>query len=507
MPHPKRKRVRQPIFGAPNPQNVTDALAVLRSPNAARAIARWQTVLDKTSGPKQGVRLETLIVGLVLTELERRAPLLVNAWGILLQLPKKRRKELGVINRNRTITYRQVSYTNCKLAAAMRAHGAEQTGVTAAASLINEILAATVNEYGKHIDFGNEAALDGTVITAHAKLEYEERKRRKGEKPRVDEETGEPLPHFRGVSVDPDAKHGHAPAKNGERAGTKMGFEFHALTPMPRHPGHRFPNVFLKIEATPNSTSHRTETLALIKQAKAEGICDSLTLDRGYHTSDNWFHVAIKNLGVNIEYEPDPSRRAAQNILGSPVRDGQRFCPAMPDKLLDLPAHLKSASAEDALALAALYDERQKYAFSPSGKNRWRCPGDIKVGTAMCAIRGTDTIGPGKRVYIAGVDPEAEDLPKCCKQTTTTTSAEALDVDRQRHPYGTTKWLHGYNRRSRVEGGFAQLKFNHGDTDRHQVRMLGIQKYVLIIGLKAVATNIKAIRSFDDRNEDELNSS
>lgn len=507
MSHPKRKRVRRPILGPPNTINYRDALGVLRAPRVATAIARWQTVLDKTSGPKQAVRLETLLFGILLTELERRPPHLINAWGVLLELPKKQRKELGVLNKNRSITYRQISYTNCKLAAAMRIHGDEETGLSAAATLINEALASTVDDFGGHIDFGNESALDGTVIEAHARLKFKKRKRRKGEKVKIDEETGEIVPSFYGVSVDPDAKHGHAPSKNGQRAGTKMGFEFHSVTPMPRHPGHEFPNVIRMLEATPNDTGARPKALALIKQAKAEGICEGLTLDRGYHTTDNWFHVAIKDLGVDIEYEPHPSRRAAQNIHGSSVRDGQRFCPMMPQRYLDLPDHTKGVSEEEALALAAEYDVRQKYAFSPSGKNRWRCPGDIKVGTAMCAIRGTDTIGPGGREYIPGADPTAEDLPKCCKQITTTTSTAALDVDRQRHPYGTTKWYRGYNRRTRVEGSYSQLKFNHGSTGRHQVRMLGLQKYVLIIGLKAVATNIKAIRSFNERNEDQLNSS
>jgi hypothetical protein len=100
------------------------------------------------------------------------------------------------------------------------------------------------------------------------------------------------------------------------------------------------------------------------------------------------------------------------------------------------------------------------------------------------------------------INPPREQPPTCCTQRTITLPGDIDPKSRQRHYWGSRDWITAFNRRSRVEGWFGNLKSNNTENlTRGAFRVMGLAKTSLMLGLYAAATNLRLLRTWQTRQE------
>ena len=96
--------------------------------------------------------------------------------------------------------------------------------------------------------------------------------------------------------------------------------------------------------------------------------------------------------------------------------------------------------------------------------------------------------------------PEPDTAPTCCRQRTITVPGDVDTKARQRHYWGSPNWIKAFNRRSRVEGWFGNLKNDNTEAlGRGAFRVMGICKTSLMIATYAAATNLRLLRAWARR--------
>ena len=356
-------------------------------------------------------------------------------------------------------------------------------------SFMNELLQLQLDATG--IDFGSAEAADGTVFRTTARSRFRPPDARQK---RWNEENGRDRNAKIEHTVDPDAVLGHYPRKDGQQK-FATGYEAHLLVPVPETDS-RMPVVASAMTVQPNSTPFRVamRDLAILRQKRIK----TLIFDAGYDRKGDESFQKLLNYGINPIFDPNKQLRYGKTRSnGKLIIDGDEFCPQMPSKLRKLPDFAKNLPPKDRAVLEALYNERDRYRFErvSYGEQTVRSMCPAQAGKVKC--NGVPVSLNIERKDLPSVQAP-DHRPKCCMQKTTSTTTRMLRRSRQgKYAYGTSRWLRLYGQRNRTESYNAAFRHNIGHfEERKWCAVMGRIKMTFMLGIKLLATNIRAIANF-----------
>ncbi|MDQ3416052.1 MAG: hypothetical protein M3474_02920, partial [Actinomycetota bacterium] len=306
-------------------------------------------------------------------------------------------------------------------------------------------------------------------------------------------------------SPDPDAAWGVKTHKSG-RTETYFGYELHAVVRIgpTGADGSDTPCLAERIAVVPASTSPTRPVLDTLARMTADGhrIRD-VVADRGYTYKNDWapgLHALgidpVADLHAN-QYGPRGTHAGARIVAGTP------HCPAMPAAFdtIHRPDRLVQTPALD--TFTADIQRREQWALrrvagpDRDGKERYECP--ARAGKLRCPLQPGSLALPLANPTVL-TPPDIETAPTCCSQRTITVPGEVDAKARQRHYWGSPNWIKAFNRRSRVEGWFGNLKNDNTEAlGRGAFRVMGICKTSLMVAVFAVATNLRLLRAWARR--------
>jgi hypothetical protein len=229
--------------------------------------------------------------------------------------------------------------------------------------------------------------------------------------------------------------------------------------------------------------------------------------DRAYtNAQPEHFQLPVRALG----YEPVLDYRLDQlgvqgTYAGAIHVEGGRYCPAMPQTLIDATKDLREGRIDEAVwqeRIAA----RERFAFrakanpDAEGHQRLMCPAAGTAPTIRCdhKPRSQDarTAGKGRTRLSAELVTHP---PTVCEQETVTFPPDANTKLRQKLPFGSPEWARTYHAlRATIEGvnGFVKdhAKEAAGEPGKRRIRGMAAQS--LFLAFLLFASNWRKIDTF-----------
>jgi hypothetical protein len=306
-------------------------------------------------------------------------------------------------------------------------------------------------------------------------------------------------------SPDPDAAWGVKTHKTG-RTESYFGYELHAVVRVGRlgADGSDTPCLAERIAVVPASSSPTRPVLdALARMIRGGTAVADVVADRGYTYKNDWapgLHALgidpVADLHAN-QYGPRGTHAGARIIAGTP------HCPAMPATFdtIHRPERLVQTPALD--TFTADIERREQWSLrrvagpDRDGKERYECP--ARAGKLRCPLQpGSLALPLATPTVLTPPDPDT--APTCCSQRTITVPGEVDAKARQRHYWGSPNWVKAFNRRSRVEGWFGNLKNDNTEAlGRGAFRVMGMCKTSIMVAIFAAATNLRLLRAWARR--------
>jgi hypothetical protein len=99
--------------------------------------------------------------------------------------------------------------------------------------------------------------------------------------------------------------------------------------------------------------------------------------------------------------------------------------------------------------------------------------------------------------------PAIDTAPKCCKQRTITVHGDVTPKIRQRLYWGSDEWIAAFVRRTRIEGGYGNIKSSKTENVRRGwTHVVGIVKTGLMLVIAQAAANLRCLRVWAARTGD-----
>lgn len=330
-----------------------------------------------------------------------------------------------------------------------------------------------------------------------------------------------------GRPYDPFARWGYRTRTYDNRSKMVYGYKLISFIPL-AHLGSTEDRPFLveRVRVVPADTNPVDEAFAVIESLLDDGIPVTEVIDDrlfSYSEAGNWA-CRLRGCGIEQVIDLHPNDRGVRDFDGIKMIDGWPHCPLTPDELVNIvrPANLsvpplpKNATAweriENALRVQELETfrsriaERFSWAFrrvqgpDETGKERYECP--AQAGKRRCDRCPMSRHFPDSVPEIEDV-PEDDNPPTCCQQRTVTIPGDVTPKIRQRLYWGSDEWIASYSRRSRVEGGFGNLKSpKTEDVRRGFTFVVGAVKAALMLVIAQVAANLRCLRQWAQRTGD-----
>jgi hypothetical protein len=447
---------------------------------------RIETLLRPTGrGRPRQLTVRALLVGIKLAVDTAKTSCLTDVHMMLTEgLERRDQIELGVHDRRtgRNVTLPQVRRLFSSIAAVLDPSPHTSTDAQAPerlqerAQLLQDILDRMLDAtMPAGVQHGGAYAIDGTGVWSWS------RGKRRGQ-----------------ATYDPDAAWGSKTAKQSGQE-PYFGYELHALVRvinLNQNPD-KVPCVAERIVIVPAATNSATAALPVLQRLATDGRrLREVVADRGYSYKTTWA-PGLFALGVDPVIDLHPNQYGARGAHhGARIITGVPHCPATPHAYdtITRPERLSDSPAVDEFVTAI--QRREQWAFrrvagpDPSGKERYECP--ARAGKIRCPLHKPSMALPLAQPKV--IDPPDEP-PTCCTQRTITVSGDIDGKARQRHYWGSRDWIKAFSRRSRAEGWFGNLKNDSTEAlDRGCFRVVGLAKTSLMLGIYAVATNLRLVR-------------
>lgn len=296
-------------------------------------------------------------------------------------------------------------------------------------------------------------------------------------------------------TCDPDARQGFRSKKEG-RLGIFTGHDTHTVVDVPDVGGAPVPGVIRAIAVRPAGSSKTAAGAAALKHLSAT--VRTILGDRGYSYRIDWA-PALHGLGLAQHFDLHTNQRGVKpgprdNLIWL---DMALFTDAVPEDRRALALFRPMMSDREKLALAAEYDARAPFAYTPMGppdkQGRRRFRGPALTGKVRC--RNTPTSMRLKATQHRPTTACQRGVPCGCG-ITVTLPLEVWSRGFQSPIYGTTKWLLSYDRRTAVESGNAELKTNRFKFVRGSIRVKGITKFTILMAFIVAALNMQMLRDW-----------
>ena len=185
--------------------------------------------------------------------------------------------------------------------------------------------------------------------------------------------------------------------------------------------------------------------------------------------------------------------------------EGSRYCPAMPEALVNATADFKAKKIDEPTYRARVA-ERERYAARPKtkadadGYERKCCPATGPNPTVSCPLKTASQHHDGRvRVMVQPSPMLMEHAPPCCTQGSVTIGPEPMAKLRQDLAYESPEWnAHYHTLRATIEGMNGYLKDGAREAldDPEKRRIRGVAAQSLFVALLVFAANYRKIREF-----------
>lgn len=430
--------------------------------------------------PRQ-LTVKALLVGLKLAVESAKTACLSDVHVVLTEgLPEAVQHDLGVRDRRtgQAVTVHQVRRLLDSIK--KRYDPSPTAGGTAAAQaqrrdalqqLLDDLLAATMPA---DLPTSGAYAVDGTGTWSWARGR--------------DRKTG---------AADPDAAWGIKTSKSGKEE-RYFGYELHAVVRVGRLNDPRpVPCVAERIVVTPASTNCAEAVLPAIRNMRQDGLrLREVIADRGYTYKTTWTR-GLRALDVDSVLDLHATQLGGRGShAGAKMIVGVPHCPATPETFDTIARPDRLADSPDLDVFIERIGKREQWALrrvagpDSDGSERYECP--ARAGKLRCPLVPATM---SQSVTLPKVlDPPAPAAHRCCSQRTITVPGDVDYKSRQRHYWGSRDWISSFNRRTRVEGWFGNLKDRSREAlARGGFRVMGICKSSLMLAIYAAATNLRLL--------------
>jgi hypothetical protein len=228
--------------------------------------------------------------------------------------------------------------------------------------------------------------------------------------------------------------------------------------------------------------------------------------DSGYaHRDPSAWAIPLRAAGAQLVQDLHPHDRGPQGTChGAIIANGNLYCPATPEPLLELGPLTPAATPGDITAHDIRTAELSRHklgrltADDADGYHRVMCP--AVMGKLRCPHRPQSmTLDRGHPEIL---NPP-QHPPACCTRQTLTVPPETTAKTAQKHDYPSAAHRRSYARRTGAERGFATAKDPAtSDISRGWCRLMGLAPLMLAITCLLIVRNQRILQAWDARQEE-----
>ena len=228
--------------------------------------------------------------------------------------------------------------------------------------------------------------------------------------------------------------------------------------------------------------------------------------DSGYaHRDAAAWALPLRQAGAQLIQDLHPHDRGPRGTHhGAIIANGNLYCPATPQPLLQLGPLTRDATPEQAsthdqqTAETARYKLGKITADDADGYHRVACP--AAMGKIRCPLRPASMTLNRQRPQIL---TPPEHPPACCTQQTITVPPQIAAKTRQKHDYPSAAHRRSYARRTGAERTFATAKDPASNNiTRGWCRLMGLTPLTLWLACLLVVRNQRILTAWAARQND-----
>ena len=492
-------------------------------------LARLERIID-TSGvareielmlpigvrPRQ-LRVRTLLAGMLLVAVHGRPAHLVRVHQALLKLPDADQHRLGIITQWRTgphlLSYRQVERTFTLLVRVLSKDTPDGAPSEQLSDVLGQLLEASVQVLGEPAS--SSYAVDWTDLEAWSRPPPKPRSdatRADPAQPTPDTSTstdststdstsGDGEQNDRRRCADPEAAWGHRNSNHPARNEMFYGYYLQTVTAVNDEHGEQVPELARRMQIASCDHDPPAQLVPVIERMVSDGITvGDLLADSGYaYRVPTTWALPLRTLGIDLIQDLHPRDRGPRGThMGATSANGNLYCPATPNKLLELAPLAPSASNEQTTTHDQQCAELSKYklsaisAYDRDGYRRVKCP--AAQGKLRCPHRPASMTLPHTRPTIQN---PPEHPPGCCTQQTITVPPSVNAKTAQKHDYPSPQHRSSYQRRTAAERTFSQINDPATNTlARGNHRITGLTATALLTATILIARNLRIHDAF-----------
>ena len=431
------------------------------------------------------LRVATLILGMMLTQADRRPAHLTEVHAALTALPAADQCRLGVTEQWKTgphqLTYRQAERTFGLITKALASNTPDGIPSAALATVLDDLLEASIP--GEHKTTSASLAADWTDVETFSR----------------------PPHHGSSDCADPEASWGH---RNSNLPGPKgemfFGYYLSAVTMTRDEDGPPVPELTRRITLSScHADPVRTLTPVLARMPGNGITLGDILADSGYaHRDPAAWALPLRAAGAQLVCDLHPHDRGPQGThQGAIIANGNLYCPATPKPLLHLGPLAPAATAEQVTAHDQQTAELARHklgrltADDADGYHRVTCP--AATGKLRCPLRPDSmTLDRGRPEILT----PPQHPPACCTQQTLTIRPDVAAKTRQKHDYPSAAHRRSYARRTSAERGFSTIKDPATNTiSRGWCRLMGLPPLALWLAALHAVRNQRILTTWNTR--------
>jgi hypothetical protein len=449
--------------------------------DASAVAPRIEALLPIGVRPRQ-LSVRTLLLGMLLTAVDGRPAHLTRVHQALTGLPETKQRRLGIIAEWKRgphqLTYRQTERTFALMIKVLAKDKPDGTPSEQLSEILDALLEASVKACGEPAS--SSLAVDWTDLEAWSR----------------------PPPKKGGQCAEPEAAWGHRRGDSpGEQDELFFGYYLQVATIVKDEHGPEVPELVRRIHTAACHTDPPAALVPVIERMHTSGIqIGDLLADSGYayRRPETWA-LPLRRLGARLVQDLHPNDRGPNGThMGAILANGNLYCPATPNQLLELRPLARGASPDDAAAHDRLTEELARYklgrisGYDRDGYHRVACP--ATHGKLRCPLRPNSMALPHTRPQ---VPRPPEQPPACCRQKTLTVPPSVNAKTAQKHDYPSQAHRRSYARRTAAERAYATVKdAATNDLSRGWCRLTGLTPIALFAATVFIARNLRVADSF-----------
>jgi hypothetical protein len=504
--------------------------------DASGVAARVEAMLPIGVRPRQ-LSVRTLGLGMLTALSDGRPAHLRRVHEALIALPEQQQWRLGVLaawkDGPHLLSYRQVERTFSLVVRALAKEKPDGSPSEALGEILDALLEGSVKVLGEPPS--SSYAVDWTDLQTFSRPPRKRRADPEGAEPVprdaehptpdtekdaqcAEDEDAERLPENAeadtqkedGRCADPEASWGH---RRGDGPGQKdevfFGYYLQAATIVAEENGPEIPELVRRILLASCRVDPPAAFTGVLERMAAAGITLSdILADSGYayRLPESWA-LPVRRLGARLIQDLHPNDRGLNGTHeGAICFNGNLYCPATPQALLELSPLPRAASTDQVEAHDKLCEELARYKLSPitgldtDGYHRACCP--AVQGKLRCPLRPPSMELPHTRPQVLEAP---EHPPKCCTQQTITVPAGVNAKTAQKHDYPSKAHRRSYARRSAAERTFSTVKdpATNDISAKGWCRLTELTGPSLFMACLFIVRNIRVADAFTARNAEQ----